>query len=94
MPEGGDLVLRTFDCALKGGKDGVGIDVQDSGAGLPDHIRDRLFLPQVTTRPEGNGLGLWICLGLVERYHGTIEADNAPGGGALFKVRLVSAPSA
>jgi signal transduction histidine kinase len=92
MAQGGILVLRTHDCAI-GGKDaGVGIDVQDNGPGLPAQIRDQLFLPQVTTRPEGNGLGLWICLGLVERYGGTIKADNVAGGGALFRIRLPATP--
>ena len=91
MPEGGTLVLRAHDCSIAGGDDGVALEVQDSGPGLPAQIRDQLFLPQVTTRPEGNGLGLWICLGLVERYGGTIEADNVPGGGALFRVRLAAA---
>jgi signal transduction histidine kinase len=92
MAEGGTLVLRTRDCAIGGEDVGVAIDVQDNGPGLPAQIRDQLFLPQVTTRPEGNGLGLWICLGLVERYGGTIEADNVPGGGALFRIRLAATP--
>jgi C4-dicarboxylate-specific signal transduction histidine kinase len=91
MPEGGKLVLRCYDCSIAGADKGVAMEVEDSGPGLPPQIRDQLFLPQVTTRPEGNGLGLWICLGLVERYGGTIEADNVPGGGALFRVRLAAA---
>jgi two-component system, NtrC family, sensor kinase len=53
----------------------------------------RLFQPFFTTRREGNGLGLWISLGLVERYGGTLTAANrSDSPGAVFTVTL-SAPS-
>jgi two-component system NtrC family sensor kinase len=92
MPEGGRLVLRTLDWQEGGVTVGVLIEVRDSGAGLPPEVRQRLFRPFFTTRTEGNGLGLWISLGLVERYGGSIEAANASGGGALFRVRLRTEP--
>ena len=54
----------------------------------------KLFQPFFTTRREGNGLGLWISLGLVERYSGTLTAANrADGAGAVFTVTL-AAPDA
>ncbi len=68
---------------------GVCIEVQDTGPGLTPDTQARLFQPFFTTRSDGNGLGLWISLGLVERYGGDISARNAqPGPGAIFTVRL------
>lgn len=92
MPQGGRLVLRTLDWQEGGVAIGVLIEVQDSGPGLPHEVRQRLFRPFFTTRTEGNGLGLWISQGLVERYGGSIEAANASDGGALFRVRLRTEP--
>lgn len=92
MPEGGELTLRTTDLPGPAGEDqvsGVRIDVQDTGTGLTDAVRERLFQPFFTTRTEGHGLGLWVSLSLLERYGGTIEAHNRPdASGAVFTVRL------
>jgi len=92
MPEGGRLVLRTRDWSEGGEACGVVLEVQDSGPGLPPKVRERLFRPFFTTKNDGNGLGLWISQGLVERYGGTIEAGNAPEGGAVLRVRLLTEP--
>ncbi|WP_325110555.1 sensor histidine kinase [Ramlibacter sp.] len=90
MPQGGTLTLRTRDWGSPGERCGALAEVQDTGAGVPPEIRDQLFLPQFTTRREGNGLGLWISHTLVERRGGAIEVENAPGGGAVFRVRLLA----
>ncbi|AEG94164.1 cache domain-containing protein [Ramlibacter tataouinensis] len=89
MPEGGTLTLRSRDWER-----GVLLEVQDSGPGLSAAVRERLFRPFFTTRTDGNGLGLWISQGLVERYGGSVSAANAPGGGAVFSVRLLAEPEA
>jgi C4-dicarboxylate-specific signal transduction histidine kinase len=86
------LTLRTLDWRQDGADVGVLIEVQDSGPGLAPELRERLFRPFFPTRSEGNGLGLGISLGLVERYGGSIEAGNASGGGALFRIRLRTEP--
>jgi len=96
MPDGGTLRLRTRDQADAQGRPGVVAEVWDSGEGLGHAIRERLFSPFFTTKNEGNGLGLWISVGLVERYGGTIRAANRremdAGGedvnGAVFSVWL------
>jgi two-component system nitrogen regulation sensor histidine kinase NtrY len=62
------------------------IDVTDSGIGLPKE-RGRLTEPYMTTRAKGTGLGLAIVKKIVEEHFGSIEFDDAPGGGTL--VRLV-----
>jgi nitrogen fixation/metabolism regulation signal transduction histidine kinase len=65
---------------------------QRAGFNRQELVRERLFRPFFTSKNDGNGLGLWISLGPVERYGGSIEADNAPGGGAIFRVRLLTEP--
>ncbi len=92
MPDGGELTIRTRDLPPAPGNDtpqGVAIDVQDGGPGLTDDVKARLFQPFFTTRPDGHGLGLWISLGLLERYGGGISADNrVDARGAVFTVTL------
>ena len=73
----------------EGGSTGVAIDVQDTGVGLTDEVKTGLFQPFFTTRPDGHGLGLWISLGLLERYGGGISAENrVDAQGAVFTVTL------
>ena len=64
------------------------IRVSDSGPGLPDEVRSRLFEPFVTTKAEGLGVGLSICRGIVERHGGRIWAEGRVGGGTVFCLRL------
>jgi signal transduction histidine kinase len=85
-------VLRTRDWVQEGTACGVVLEVSDTGPGLPEQVREQLFRPFFTTRSDGNGLGLWISQGLVERYGGGIEAGNAERGGAVFTVRLLTEP--
>jgi len=101
MPEGGMLRLRTRDRKdMPGdGKSGVLVEVSDSGPGLSDRVKERLFRPFFTTKNDGNGLGLWISVGLVERYGGSIEGlnrrelgEDAPG--ATFRIWLLTEPVA
>jgi two-component system nitrogen regulation sensor histidine kinase NtrY len=62
------------------------IEISDTGIGLPVE-RGRLTEPYVTTRVKGTGLGLAIVKKIVEEHFGTIEFDDAAGGGTI--VRLV-----
>ena len=64
------------------------IVVRDHGDGIPDEIRDKLFDPFFTTKPEGTGLGLAVSLQIVEEHGGTIQVENAPHGGARFRIEL------
>ena len=99
MSEGGQLLLRTRDQRDNEGRSGVLIEVCDSGAGLSAQARERLFRPFFTTKIDGNGLGLWISVGLVERYGGSISgANRAERGedstGAVFSIWLLVEPIA
>ena len=68
----------------------VTVRIQDSGAGIPKEHLKRLFDPFFTTKgpDEGEGLGLYIVHQIVTRYRGTIDVDNAAGGGARFVIRF------
>jgi two-component system sensor kinase FixL len=68
--------------------DEVSVEVADSGSGISEEVRDRLFEPFVTGKPEGTGIGLSICRTIVEAHGGRIEAESRPGGGALFRFTL------
>lgn len=62
--------------------------VEDSGPGLSAEAQQKLFEPFFTTKPDGMGLGLALCLTLVERFGGTLTAGTSPLGGAALTARL------
>jgi two-component system sensor histidine kinase HydH len=68
------------------------IRVADNGPGVPVELADRLFDPFVSNKPTGIGLGLSICKRIVEAHGGTMNAENSPGGGAVFSVHLPLTP--
>ena len=55
------------------------LHVIDNGPGVPDSIKDRVFLPLVTGRDGGSGLGLTLAQTFVQQHHGLIELESAPG---------------
>jgi nitrogen-specific signal transduction histidine kinase/CheY-like chemotaxis protein len=69
------------------------VEVADNGPGVPVELRDRVFEPFFTTKPvgEGTGLGLFVTRNLVEALGGSVALGDAPGGGALFTIRLPAA---
>ena len=64
------------------------LSVADSGPGISADDADKLFQPFFTTKPQGLGLGLSLCRSIVEDHGGRLQAENRPGGGAVFHVRL------
>jgi C4-dicarboxylate-specific signal transduction histidine kinase len=70
----------------------VAIEVVDSGPGLSPEAAERLFEPFFTTKGDrGTGLGLALSRENVAASGGSIEHEPAPGGGALFRIRLRNA---
>ena len=67
------------------------ISIADNGPGISAEMRQVLFEPFRTSKARGAGLGLAVCKKIIEACGGTISADEAAGGGALFTVRLPSA---
>ncbi|HEX6143424.1 MAG TPA: PAS-domain containing protein [Geminicoccaceae bacterium] len=74
----------------------VELETIDSGPGVPEALRSRIFDPFFTTKPigSGTGIGLAFCHGVVTAHGGTITVDDAPSGGARFRVRLPQAHDA
>nr|MBA3848003.1 histidine kinase [Planctomycetota bacterium] len=67
------------------------IRISDTGPGIPDHVRPRLFTPFFTTKPVGKGTGQGLFLAhsvVVRRHGGTIAFETEVGRGTVFIVRL------
>jgi PAS domain S-box-containing protein len=85
----------TLRIRLTNSGESVSASFQDDGPGIPADSLASVFDPFYTTkRPgRGTGLGLSICKSVMKEHNGTIEATNAPGGGAVFTVTLRKAPT-
>jgi len=97
MPEGGSLAVETKSVrrtrpGLEGSAEQpfVTFSVRDTGIGVPDEIRDKIFDPFYTTKDGqgGTGLGLAVCSGIVKEHDGWIDVENNDGGGTIFRVYL------
>jgi len=66
-------------------------EVIDHGSGVPAADREKIFEPFHTGKTRGTGLGLSIAKRLVELHRGTLTVDDAPGGGARFRIALPEA---
>jgi signal transduction histidine kinase len=65
------------------------VGIRDSGPGLPEEVRERLFSPHVTTKVEGSGMGLFLARQLIVNMHGgRLEVADADGGGTSVTVVL------
>lgn len=84
MPEGGTLRLSSR-------TDGAGVTlrVADTGCGMTEEVRNRVFEPFFTHgKARGTGLGLAIVRAIVEEHGGAIQVESAPGQGTTFELRL------
>jgi len=75
----GRLVFRTLP---------DGILVEDSGPGIPNEIRSRIFEPFFSTKEKGTGLGLASVYSILEAHGGSISVENNPQGGARFYLQF------
>jgi PAS domain S-box-containing protein len=94
-PDGGEIVCRLW---MDG--DQARVSVRDSGPGVPAHLRQLIFEPfrqgeeDATRRFGGTGLGLAIAREFLGLMGGDVSVDEAPGGGALFEMRIpIRAPA-
>lgn len=85
MPNGGCLIGMT---RHRQHEKVVEIMISDTGPGVPDQDRPRLFEPFFTTRPEGTGLGLALCREIVNQHGGQIDLAGHAGPGAAFRILL------
>ena len=82
----GEIVVQ-----LSGGARGVTIEVSDTGRGIPPRDREKLFLPDFTTKGRGTGLGLAIVSRIVADHNGTIRVEDNRPKGARFIIELPAA---
>jgi PAS domain S-box-containing protein len=88
VPEGqsGRIIVRTRRC-----ENWAEIQVEDSGAGIPEHARDRIFDPFFTTKEVGRGTGQGLAIArsvVVDKHGGTIHFATKTGKGTTFTIRL------
>ena len=88
MPEGGLLKIQTSIINGRNGASLVEIQVQDTGAGIPEEVMKKIFNPFFTTREQGTGLGLAIVQTIVDNHSGEIEVVSEEGQGAVIIIRL------
>ena len=106
MPHGGRLMIRTRDVTLAPEAaqplelppgDYVELRVSDTGVGMTDEVRQRIFEPFYTTKHgsevTGTGLGLSTVYGIVHLHRGAITVTSSPGRGSAFAVYLPKARS-
>ncbi len=87
----GSIFIRTGELQ-RNGREFVFCEVEDTGRGIPDEVKDKIFDPFFTTKEKGGGLniglGLCICKSIVDTHGGIIEFETTRGKGTLFRVLL------
>lgn len=91
LPQGG-----TVNVSAREGSDhqSLVVRISDNGPGLEPSVAEKVFEPFISTKETGMGLGLSISRRIVEAHGGTIEAANAPNGGAVFTLQIPYAMTA
>jgi signal transduction histidine kinase len=85
MPNGGKLTILAFREKQTGD---INLTVKDTGVGIPDDVKSKLFTPMFTTKPKGQGFGLAVIKRLTERLGGTVTFESQTSMGTTFIVRL------
>ncbi len=94
-PKGGILTIKLWEEHSM-----IKVCITDTGSGIPEDIRDKLFEPFTTSKHEGdegmlggNGLGMAITYGIVTSHDGTIEVVSEEGRGTAITISLPASPS-
>ncbi|MBV9864619.1 MAG: GAF domain-containing sensor histidine kinase [Abitibacteriaceae bacterium] len=86
-PAGGNITIRTS--APEPAQPFLLIEVEDTGRGIPEPIRSRLFTDAaISSKPGGTGLGTRIVADVVRRHQGNVTVDSEEGKGSKFSIRL------
>ncbi len=100
MPNGGTLTVKTYNVSAEASRsiapnlmppgEYVACDVEDTGTGIPPHIRDKIWEPFFSTKEvgKGTGLGLSTVYGIIKQTGGFIFCDSAEGKGTTFRIFL------
>jgi len=100
MPNGGTLTVRTYNLGTEASRpiapnlmppgEYVACEVEDTGTGIPEHIRDKIWEPFFSTKEvgKGTGLGLSTVYGIIKQTGGFIFCDSVMGQGTTFRIFL------
>lgn len=83
MPNGGTLTLN-----IDKNNDKIIFTVKDTGVGIPEEVKDRIFFPMTTTKSKGQGLGLAVVKRLIEALNGTVSFESKEGQGSTFRIEV------
>jgi signal transduction histidine kinase len=93
MPEGGVLRVMTLQRNGRGNSSCVELRIGDTGPGIPEEVKSKIFNPFFTTRETGTGLGLAIVQSIIDSHNGEIEVFSREGKGTTMIIRLPVRPS-
>ncbi len=81
------LTIKTFN---KKDQKAIGLQIKDTGSGIPDGTASNIFEPFFTTKKKGKGvgLGLSVVYGIIQEHGGKIYVDSPPGKGTCFSITL------
>ena len=85
MPQGGKLTILAHKDTKT--NDSI-ITVEDTGVGIPEHVKGKLFTPMFTTKAKGQGFGLAVIKRMTEALGGSVTFESEEGKGTTFTVRL------
>ncbi len=92
-----NLTINAVDACEHGGEVAIALEssdhsmcvtIRDTGQGMDDETRERVFEPFYTRKPKGTGLGLSICSSIVESHGGEIRLESTPGKGTTVIIEL------
>jgi len=86
MPNGGELILRG-----RAAGDRVLLDVVDTGIGIREDLKAKIFQPFFSTRAGGSGLGLPTAKRIIDAHDGRLSVESHPGKGTAFTIELPAA---
>ncbi len=83
MPSGGRLTIQAYRKNAS-----IFVAVKDTGVGIPEEFKPKIFMPMMTTKAKGQGLGLAVVKRLVEALNGTISFESQEGKGTTFTIEF------
>jgi two-component system NtrC family sensor kinase len=85
MTKGGSLTIRS---GFAPGRQNIVVTFADTGPGIREEVREKIFDPFYTTKEHGTGLGLSISYGIIEQHGGTISVESLVGRGSTFTIQI------
>ena len=87
MPNGGELTMKAYH-----GGDELFITIRDTGVGIPEKVKPKVFTPLFTTKSKGQGLGLAVVKRITEALGGNVTFESIEGNGTTFICTLTPSP--